>query len=242
MGIINKNCCYRINNNNLHNEVIVAEDASGNQITGVVILKEIQPINDISNCFDFIISGEFYLLLFKISSPQSIIDKLVYKLKNVDILILIDNSLRWIKIQHSIENKLIKETKINLEYGTKRILFEINSLSENKNILPKYLEVKCLSDLSIIIQYIKYINFHDKENNYENNFWKGINIEKEIKYLTYKISYNLMNIKKIILKKETDNKEYGLNVKKKISSKHESIKLFNYIEKFVNEVNSKYIV
>jgi hypothetical protein len=51
-----------------------------------------------------------------------------------------------------------------------------------------------------------------------------------------------MNIKKIILKKETDNKEYGLNVKKKISSKHESIKLFNYIEKFVNEVNSKYIV
>ena len=241
MGIINKNCCYKMNNN-LHNEVIVAEDASGNQITGIVILKEIQPINDISNCFDFIISGEFYLLLFKISSPQSIIEKLVYKLKNVDILILIDNSVRWIKIQHSVENKIIKETKINLEYGTKRILFEINSLSEKKNILQKDLEIKCLSDLSLIIQYIKYINFHNKDINYENNFWKGINIEKEIKYLTYKISYNLMNIKKKMLKKETDIKEYGLNMKKKISSKHESIKLFNYIEKFINEVNSKYLV
>ncbi len=241
MGIINKNCCYKMNNN-LHNEVIVAEDASGNQITGIVILKEIQPINDISNCFDFIISGEFYLLLFKISSPQSIIEKLVYKLKNVDILILIDNSVRWIKIQHSVENKIIKETKINLEYGTKRILFEINSLSEKKNILQKDLEIKCLSDLSLIIQYIKYINFHNKDINYENNFWKGISIEKEIKYLTYKISYNLMNIKKKMLKKETDIKEYGLNMKKKISSKHESIKLFNYIEKFINEVNSKYLV
>ena len=241
MGIINKNCCYKMNNN-LHNEIIVAEDASGNQITGIVILKEIQPINDISNCFDFIISGEFYLLLFKISSPQSIIEKLVYKLKNVDILILIDNSVRWIKIQHSVENKIIKETKINLEYGTKRILFEINSLSEKKNILQKDLEIKCLSDLSLIIQYIKYINFHNKDINYENNFWKGISIEKEIKYLTYKISYNLMNIKKKMLKKETDIKEYGLNMKKKISSKHESIKLFNYIEKFINEVNSKYLV
>ena len=241
MGIINKNCCYKMNNN-LHNEVIVAEDASGNQITGIVILKEIQPINDISNCFDFIISGEFYLLLFKISSPQSIIEKLVYKLKNVDILILIDNSVRWIKIQHSVENKIIKEIKINLEYGTKRILFEINSLSEKKNILQKDLEIKCLSDLSLIIQYIKYINFHNKDINYENNFWKGISIEKEIKYLTYKISYNLMNIKKKMLKKETDIKEYGLNMKKKISSKHESIKLFNYIEKFINEVNSKYLV
>ena len=186
MGIINKNCCYKMNNN-LHNEVIVAEDASGNQITGIVILKEIQPINDISNCFDFIISGEFYLLLFKISSPQSIIEKLVYKLKNVDILILIDNSVRWIKIQHSVENKIIKEIKINLEYGTKRILFEINSLSEKKNILQKDLEIKCLSDLSLIIQYIKYINFHNKDINYENNFWKGISIEKAIKYLTYKI-------------------------------------------------------
>ena len=74
MGIINTNCCCRINNN-LHNEVIVPEDSNGNQITGFILLKEIQPINDISNCFDFIISGQFYLFLFKISSPQCIIDK-----------------------------------------------------------------------------------------------------------------------------------------------------------------------
>ena len=241
MGIINTNCCCRINNN-LHNEVIVPEDSNGNQITGFILLKEIQPINDISNCFDFIISGQFYLFLFKISSPQCIIDKLVNKLTNGDILILIDNSIKWIQIQHSIENKIIKETKINLEYGTKRILCEINSLSENKNLFPKDLEIKCLSDLSIIIQYIKYINFHGKDNNYENNFWKGINIEKEIKYLSYKISYNLMYMKNIILKKESENKEDNLNMKKKKSTKHESIKLFNYIEKFINEVNSKYIV
>jgi hypothetical protein len=49
-------------------------------------------------------------------------------------------------------------------------------------------------------------------------------------------------MKNIILKKESENKENNLNMKKKKSTKHGSIKLFNYIEKFINEVNSKYIV
>ena len=69
MGIKGTNCCYKIENN-LKNEVLIPEDSSGNEITGFVYLKDIKPINDISKCFDFIISGEFYLLLFKISSPH----------------------------------------------------------------------------------------------------------------------------------------------------------------------------
>ena len=190
MGIKGTNCCYKIENN-LKNEVLIPEDSSGNEITGFVYLKDIKPINDISKCFDFIISGEFYLLLFKISSPHSLVDKIVSELNSDDVLVIIENIITFIKKYESIENKIIKETQINIEYGTKRILYEINIFhSQNKIKIPKNIETKILGDLSIITQYIKYINFHGKENNYESNFWKGINIEKEIKTLSFKVSYN----------------------------------------------------
>ena len=215
MGVKNSNCCYKIENN-LHSEVLIPEDSSINEITGYGLLKDIKPINDISKCFDFIISGEYYLLLFK-----------------------------WIKKTESIENKIINETKINLEYGTKRILSEINSLHlKNKIKIPKNIEIKCLGDLSIICQYIKYINFHGKENDYEENFWKGIlNIDKEIKIYLYKISYNLIQIKLFVSNKENENKNNGNHIyaKKNSSTRQESMKIYKEIEKFINEMNMKYI-
>ncbi len=239
MGIKGTNCCYKIENN-LKNEVLIPEDSSGNEITGFVYLKDIKPINDISKCFDFIISGEFYLLLFKISSPHSLVDKIVSELNSDDVLVIIENIITFIKKYESIENKIIKETQINIEYGTKRILYEINIFhSQNKIKIPKNIETKILGDLSIITQYIKYINFHGKENNYESNFWKGINIEKEIKTLSFKVSYNLMNIKLLISNKdyenENKNKENVIS-KKKNSTKYETTKLYKFIEKFINEI------
>lgn len=237
MGIKGTNCCYKIENN-LKNEVLIPEDSSGNEITGFVYLKDIKPINDISKCFDFIISGEFYLLLFKISSPHSLVDKIVSELNSDDVLVIIENIITFIKKYESIENKIIKETQINIEYGTKRILYEINIFhSQNKIKIPKNIETKILGDLSIITQYIKYINFHGKENNYESNFWKGINIEKEIKTLSFKVSYNLMNIKLLISNKDYENKnKENVIVKKKNSTKYETTKLYKFIEKFINEI------
>ena len=237
MGIKGTNCCYKIENN-LKNEVLIPEDSSGNEITGFVYLKDIKPINDISKCFDFIISGEFYLLLFKISSPHSLVDKIVSELNSDDVLVIIENIITFIKKYESIENKIIKETQINIEYGTKRILYEINIFhSQNKIKIPKNIETKILGDLSIITQYIKYINFHGKENNYESNFWKGINIEKEIKTLSFKVSYNLMNIKILISNKDYENKnKENVIVKKKNSTKYETTKLYKFIEKFINEI------
>ena len=237
MGIKGTNCCYKIENN-LKNEVLIPEDSSGNEITGFVYLKDIKPINDISKCFDFIISGEFYLLLFKISSPHSLVDKIVSELNSDDVLVIIENIITFIKKYESIENKIIKETQINIEYGTKRILYEINIFhSQNKIKIPKNIETKILGDLSIITQYIKYINFHGKENNYESNFWKGINIEKEIKTLSFKVSYNLMNIKILISNKDYENKnKENVIAKKKNSTKYETTKLYKFIEKFINEI------
>ena len=244
MGVKNSNCCYKIENN-LHSEVLIPEDSSVNEITGYGLLKDIKPINDISKCFDFIISGEYYLLLFKIPSPYNLIEKIILELNSDDVLVLIENIINWIKKTESIENKIINETKINLEYGTKRILSEINSLHlKNKIKIPKNIEIKCLGDLSIITQYIKYINFHGKENDYEENFWKGIlNIDKEIKIYLYKISYNLIQIKLFVSNKENENKNNGNHIyaKKNSSTRQESMKIYKEIEKFINEMNMKYI-
>ncbi len=243
MGIKNTNCCYKIQNN-LHSEVLLPEDSSINEITGYGLLKDIKPINDISKCFDFIISGEYYLLLFKIPSPYNLIEKIILELNSDDVLVLIENIINWIKTTESIENKVIQEVKINLEYGTKRVLYEINTLHlKNKIKIPKNIEIKCLGDLSIITQYIKYINFHGKENNYEENFWKGIlNVEKEIKIYLYKISYNLIQIKLFVSARENETKNNGNHYSKKNSStKQESMKIYKEIEKFINEMNMKYI-
>ena len=243
MGIKNSNCCYKIKNN-LNSEVLIPEDSSVNEITGYGLLKDIKPINDISKCFDFIISGEYYLLLFKIPSPYNLIEKIILELNSDDVLVLIENIINWIKTTESIENKVIQEVKINLEYGTKRVLYEINTLHlKNKIKIPKNIEIKCLGDLSIITQYIKYINFHEKENNYEENFWKGIlNVEKEIKIYLYKISYNLIQIKLFVSARENETKNNGNHYSKKNSStKQESMKIYKEIEKFINEMNMKYI-
>ncbi len=243
MGIKNSNCCYKIKNN-LNSEVLIPEDSSVNEITGYGLLKDIKPINDISKCFDFIISGEYYLLLFKIPSPYNLIEKIILELNSDDVLVLIENIINWIKTTESIENKVIQEVKINLEYGTKRVLYEINTLHlKNKIKIPKNIEIKCLGDLSIITQYIKYINFHGKENNYEENFWKGIlNVEKEIKIYLYKISYNLIQIKLFVSARENETKNNGNHYSKKNSStKQESMKIYKEIEKFINEMNMKYI-
>ena len=243
MGIKNSNCCYKIKNN-LNSEVLIPEDSSVNEITGYGLLKDIKPINDISKCFDFIISGEYYLLLFKIPSPYNLIEKIILELNSDDVLVLIENIINWIKTTESIENKVIQEVKINLEYGTKRVLYEINTLHlKNKIKIPKNIEIKCLGDLSIITQYIKYINFHGKENNYEENFWKGIlNVEKEIKIYLYKISYNLIQIKLFVSARENETKNNGNHYSKKNSStKQESMKIYKEIEKFINEINMKYI-
>ena len=70
-----------------------------------------------------------------------------------------------------------------------------------------------------------------------------MNIDKEIKIYLYKISYNLIQIKLFVSNKENENKNNGNHIyaKKNSSTRQESMKIYKEIEKFINEMNMKYI-
>ena len=243
-------CCF--NRTNIPNsDLKVSEDLTAHTKTNdKEILKNIKSINDISNAFDYILSGEYYILLSKVSSYYNLIDKIVSELNSDDVFVLIENIINWIKKTDSIENKIIKETKINIEYGTKKLINEINIIhSKKKTNILKIHEIKCLGDLSIIAQFIKYKNNNDKDKNYKNNFWKNVNEEKEIKTLSYNVSFNLMRIKDNVsnpTSNQNENKDNNTdsgktNIEKLNTLKNESNKLYNSIEKFVNDINCKFV-
>ena len=246
MGV-NLICCLN-RTNVLNSDVKVLEDSTANyQISAELALKNIKSLNDISQAFNFIISGEYYLLLFKITNVYTLIDKIISELNCDDIFTLIEKFVNWINNSESIENKIINEMKLNVEYGTKRLITEIHDIhSQNKIKLPKIYLIKCLTNLSLIAQYIKYINNNEKEKDYKENYWKEDD-EKKIKLLSYKVSYNLMKIRDFLLNSSNhnDNKENTDSLKsnneKLDSSKNEYLNLYGNIEKFIKELNDKFI-
>ncbi len=243
MGVNGLSCCYN-KTNALNTEVKIVDNSTGNfQNVGGSMLKDVKSINDISLAFDYIISGEYYLLLSKITSAYILIDKIVTELNNDDIFVLIENIINWIKKTESLDNKIINEAKLNIEYGTKKIIQDINIYhSQNKTKIPKIFSIKCLGDLSIIAQYIKFKNNNGKDNKYEKSFWKEDNEEKDIKNTIYKVSYNLMKIRDNVSNPSCNQSENNTesekpNIEKLNSLSNESSKLYNNIEKFINEIN-----
>ena len=244
MGINGSVCCY--NRTNIPNsDMKVPDDLTGNGQNSVdsEILKSINRIKDISNGFDYILSGDYYLMLFKVRSYYNLIDKIVFELNSNDIFVLLENIINWIKKTESVENKFINETKLNIEYATKKIIQDINIYhSKNKTKIPKIITIECLGDLSIIAQYIKYKNNKGKDDKYEKSFWKEDNEEKDIKNTIFKVSYNLMKIRDNVSnpsynQSENNTESEKPNIEKLNSLSNESSKLYNNIEKFINEIN-----
>ena len=244
MGINGSVCCY--NRTNIPNsDMKVPDDLTGNGQNSVdsEILKSINSIKDISNGFDYILSGDYYLMLFKVTSYYNLIDKIVLELNSNDIFVLLENIINWIKKTESVENKFINETKLNIEYATKKIIQDINIYhSKNKTKIPKIITIKCLGDLSIIAQYIKFKNNKGKDDKYEKSFWKEGEEVKQIKKNSYKISYNLMKIRDNVSNPscyQSENKDNNTesDIEKLNSLSNESSKLYNNIEKFINEIN-----
>ena len=244
MGINGSVCCY--NRTNIPNsEVKVSDDLTANRQNSKEseILKDIKNIKDISLGFDYILSGDYYLMLFKVTSYYHLIDKMVLELNSDDIFVLIENIINWIKKTESLDNKIINEAKLNIEYGTKKIIHDINIYhSQNKTKIPKIFSIKCLGDLSIIGQYIKFKNNNGKDNKYEKSFWKEGEEVKQIKKNSYKISYNLMKIRDNVSNPscyQSENKDNNTesDIEKLNSLSNESSKLYNNIEKFINEIN-----
>ena len=214
-------------------------------------LKDIKSANDIEEAFNFITSENYYKLLFKITYPYIIIGKIIENLDNSNLLSLIQKLLEICLNYHNASNKYIDYVKINLDYGTKNTLHEINLLnleSINQNNTFKKLFIKILSDLSLIYQYFKYENEKDNNEDYKENYWKELNIEEELKTNVYKIDYNLIKLKNYLISLLSPlNNEFATssktceetNNKEKIHTRDITIKLYKEVENFVNNI-SKY--
>ncbi len=214
-------------------------------------LKDIKSANDIEEAFNFITSENYYKLLFKITYPYIIIGKIIENLDNSNLLSLIQKLLEICLNYHNASNKYIDYVKINLDYGTKNTLHEINLLnleSINQNNTFKKLFIKILSDLSLIYQYFKYENEKDNNEDYKENYWKELNIEEELKTNVYKIDYTLIKLKNYLISLLSPlNNEFATssktceetNNKEKIHTRDITIKLYKEVENFVNNI-SKY--
>ena len=214
-------------------------------------LKDIKSANDIEEAFNFITSENYYKLLFKITYPYIIIGKIIENLDNSNLLSLIQKLLEICLNYHNASNKYIDYVKINLDYGTKNTLHEINLLnleSINQNNTFKKLFINILSDLSLIYQYFKYENEKDNNEDYKENYWKELNIEEELKTNVYKIDYTLIKLKNYLISLLSPlNNEFATssktceetNNKEKIHTRDITIKLYKEVENFVNNI-SKY--
>ena len=214
-------------------------------------LQDIISANNIEDAFNFITSENYYKLLFKITYPYIIIGKIIENLDNSNLLSLIQKLLEICLNYHNASNKYIDYVKINLDYGTKNTLHEINLLnleSINQNNTFKKLFINILSDLSLIYQYFKYENEKDNNEDYKENYWKELNIEEELKTNVYKIDYNLIKLKNYLISLLSPlNNEFATssktceetNNKEKIHTRDITIKLYKEVENFVNNI-SKY--
>jgi hypothetical protein len=241
MGVKSLSCCGNKDENTISNlrvpesDVISITSDTQKYIEDKEILLSVVPKTNLKNCYDFIISSDYYLLLLKGVSPYNLISKIAKNIKNKELFDLAKMLLEFINKNENKNNLLIIENiKNNLELGTKKLLNDIKINNVKNDSIGKQNLMKCIGDLSIISQFINYINNHGNNKNYENNFWKSVNIEKEIKMNCFKTSYHLVNAKKEI------NNNMATDNKTEMNKKGEAIKYYKEVDGFMNNIIDKY--
>ena len=98
--------------------------------------------------------------------------------------------------------------------------------------------IKVITETSLISHYFKYINENNTNEEYKENFWKGVKVENEIKIYVYKISYNLIKMKKELIENHSNN---STNERENVNNINETIKIYKGVEKYINNIANKII-
>jgi len=241
MGVKSLSCCAKEDENTISNfrvpesDIISISSDTQKYMEDKEILLNLAPKSNLQNCYNFIIGSEYYSLILKGVSPYNLIAKITKNLKNNELFNLITKLMDFINNYENKKNLLIIEnTKNNLELGTKKLLNEINIKNVKNNTIGKNNLMKCIGDLSIITQFINYINYHGNNKKYENNFWKSVNIENEIKMNCFKASYHLINAKKDINNNIISDNKIDMN------KRGEAIKYYKEVDGFMNNIIKNY--
>jgi Ni,Fe-hydrogenase maturation factor len=241
MGVKSLSCCGNQDENTISNfrvpesDIISISSDTQKYIEDKEILLSLAPKSSLQNCYDFIISSDYYSLILKGVSPYNLISKITKNLKNSELFSLITKLMEFINKYENTKNLLIIDNiKSNLELGTKKLLKDINIKNVKNETIGKSNLMKCIGDLSIISQFINYINYHGNNKSYENNFWKSVNIENEIKMNCFKASYHLVNAKKEINNNILSDNKIDMN------KRGEAIKYYKEVDGFMNNIIKNY--
>ena len=246
MGI-NTTCCRKSVTNNesdfkvSHEMSSLINDKIEEFNFNIESLKEVKFAKNNSDAFTFILSAEFYNSLIKGISPYILIGKITKNIFNSDLFKLFQKIVKWCKDYKSIENKYVELIKFNLKLGTNCLIEEIDALNlkiiNQNSSIKKYL-IKVITETSLISHYFKYINENNTNEEYKENFWKGVKVENEIKIYVYKISYNLIKFKKELIENHSN---HSTNEGENVNKINETIKIYKGVEKYINNIANKII-
>ena len=227
MGVITR-CCTR--ESIISNSQISLYSNSDSDIK-IQKINELPSNSDKNSAFQFITSDKLYKLLSQKISKNAIIGQMIKDMNTNEIILLMNELLKWINNFESKDNNknIIDTIKINAKCSYEFLLKEMqkNNYEEKNN----YFMIKALSYLSLIVQSLLFLNNNenDKDDTYKINIWKDKDIIKETKKYGFQGAFFILLYK---------NKNININEGDKEKIKEELLQELNqYYKLSVNFCN-----
>ena len=227
MGVITR-CCTR--ESIISNSQISLYSNSDSDIK-IQKINELPSNSDKNSAFQFITSDKLYKLLSQKISKNAIIGQMIKDMNTNEIILLMNELLKWINNFESKDNNknIIDTIKINAKCSYEFLLKEMQK--NNYEGKDNYFMIKAVSYMSLIVQSLLFLNNNenDKDDTYKINIWKDKDIIKETKKYGFQGAFFILLYK---------NKNININEGDKEKIKEELLQELNqYYKVSVNFCN-----
>ena len=227
MGVITR-CCTR--ESIISNSQISLYSNSDSDIK-IQKINELPSNSDKNSAFQFITSDKLYKLLSQKISKNAIIGQMIKDMNTNEIILLMNELLKWINNFESKDNNknIIDTIKINAKCSYEFLLKEMQK--NNYEGKDNYFMIKAVSYMSLIVQSLLFLNNNenDKDDTYKINIWKDKDIIKETKKYGFQGAFFILLYK---------NKNVNINEGDKEKMKEELLQELNqYYKLSVNFCN-----
>ena len=227
MGVITR-CCTR--ESIISNSQISLYSNSNSDIK-IQKINELPSNSDKNSAFQFITSDKLYKLLSQKISKNAIIGQMIKDMNTNEIILLMNELLKWINNFESKDNNknIIDTIKINAKCSYEFLLKEMQK--NNYEGKDNYFMIKAVSYMSLIVQSLLFLNNNenDKDDTYKINIWKDKDIIKETKKYGFQGAFFILLYK---------NKNININEGDKEKIKEELLQELNqYYKLSVNFCN-----
>ena len=227
MGVITR-CCTR--ESIISNSQISLYSNSDSDIK-ILKINELPSNSDKNSAFQFITSDKLYKLLSQKISKNAIIGQMIKDMNTNEIILLMNELLKWINNFESKDNNknIIDTIKINAKCSYEFLLKEMQK--NNYEGKDNYFMIKAVSYMSLIVQSLLFLNNNenDKDDTYKINIWKDKDIIKETKKYGFQGAFFILLYK---------NKNININEGDKEKIKEELLQELNqYYKLSVNFCN-----